>query len=327
MTQHFATDAQALTFVQGQAMRINRQVYETRYPDWDFSRLVYVDTSGGPWDQGVITYSSDESGKAQFITGYAKDMPFADVSQSQELRRHQLLGIGYQYNIEEVNAAIQLPTGSLPARRATAARKVYMKKMYDIVLTGASEKGWGGLINYGGVGSTTAPADGTGSVTFWVDEDGVGTKTPAQIVRDINIALQGIYLSTNTVEMADTLLLPVEAYNYLAQTPYSAVTMDTILSFVQRTNIYTQTTGQPLTIRAVRELGTAGAGGTGRLVAYKNDAETVRLHLPMPHQFLPVYQDGWANWVIPGIFRTGGIEVSNTAAFRYVDGISEPPAA
>lgn len=327
MTQHFATDAQALTFVQGQALRINRQVYETRYPDWDFSRLVYVDSSGGPWDQGVITYSSDESGKAQFITGYAKDMPFADVSQSQALRKHQLLGIGYQYNIEEVNAAIVLPTGSLPTRRASAARKVYMKKMYDIVLTGAAEKGWGGMINYTGVTATTAPADGTGSVTFWVDSSGVGQKTPAQIVRDINIALQGIYLSTNTVEMADTLLLPVEAYNYLAQTPYSAVTMDTILSFVQRTNIYTQTTGRPLTIRSVRELGTAASGGTtGRLVAYKNDAETVRLHLPMPHQFLPVYQDGWGSWVIPGIFRTGGIEVSNTAAFRYVDGISQPPA-
>lgn len=326
MSKHIVNDAQALTFVAGQAMRINRQVYETRYPDWDFSRLVYVDTSGGPWDQGVITYSSDESGKAQFLSGYAKDMPFADVSQSQQLRRHQLLGIGYQYNIEEVNAAIQLPTGSLPTRRASAARKVYMKKMYDITLTGATEKGWGGLINYSGVSTTTATADGTGGVTYWVNSSGVGTKTPAQIVRDINLALQGIYLATYTVEMADTILLPVEAYNYIAQTPYSAVTMDTILSFVMRTNIYTQTTGRPLTIRTVRELGTAGGSSKGRLVAYKNDAETVRLHLPMPHQFLPVYQDGWANWVIPGIFRTGGVEVSNTAAFRYIDGISDPPA-
>lgn len=323
---HFVSDAQALAFVAGQAMRVNTQVYQTRYPDWDFSRLVTVDSSGGPWDQGVITYSSDESGKAEFITGYAKDMPFADVSQSRELRRHQMLGIGYQYNIEEVNAAIQIG-GSLPSRRAAAARKVYMKTMFDIVMVGADEKGFKGLTNYTGVTATTAPADGTGSVTFWVDSAGVGQKTPAQIVRDINIALQGIYLDTNTVEMADTLLLPVEAFNYLAQTPYSAVTMDTILSFVMRTNIYTQTTTRPLTIRAVRELGTAAAGGaTGRLVAYKNDAETVRLHLPMPHQFLPVYQDGWANWVVPGIFRTGGIEVSNPLAFRYVDGISQPPA-
>jgi len=51
MTQHFATDAQALTFVQGQAMRINRQVYETRYPDFDFSQLpdVAIRTSFACW--------------------------------------------------------------------------------------------------------------------------------------------------------------------------------------------------------------------------------------------------------------------------------------
>lgn len=326
MTKQFVSDAQALSFVQGEAYRINPRVYETRYPDWDFARLIYVDTSGGPWDQGVITYSSDESGKPKIISGYAKDMPFADVSQSRELRSHKMLGIGYQYNIEEINAAI-LVGGTLPQRRANAARKAYMREMYEITLTGLPEAGWTGLLNSTAITSTVAPADGTGSVTFWVDEDGVGQKTPAQIVRDINIALQGVYLDTITVEMADTIRLPVEAYNYIAQTPYSAVTMDTILSFIQRTNIYTQTTGRPLTITAHRELGTAGAGGTGRMVAYKNDEETARLHLPMPHQFLPVYQDGWANWVIPGIFRTGGVEISNALAFRYIDGISQPPAA
>lgn len=322
----FVKDAQALTFVQGEAYRINTRVYETRYPDWDFGRLIYVDSSGGPWDQGVITYSSDETGKAKIVSGYAKDMPYADVSQSRELRSHKMLGIGYQYNIEEINAAIRL-NASLPERRANAARKAYMREMYQITLVGLAEAGWTGLLNSTAITSTTAPADGEGSVTFWVDEDGVGTKTPVQIVRDANIALQGVYLDTITVEMADTLLLPIEAYNYIATTPYSAVTTETILSFLQRTNIYTMTTGRPLTIRAQRELGTAGTGGTGRLVAYKNDEETARLHLPMPHQFLPVYQDGWANWVVPGIFRTGGVEISNALAFRYVDGISQPPAA
>jgi hypothetical protein len=103
--------------------------------------------------------------------------------------------------------------------------------------------------------------------------------------------------------------------------------METILSFVQRTNIYTLTTGRQLTIRSVRELGSAASGNTGRMVVYKNDQDYVKLHLPMPHQFLPVYQDGPLNWTIPGIFRTGGIELLTTVAFRYVDGISQPPAA
>lgn len=320
------SDAQRLAFVQGQAFKVNQRVYETKFPDWDFSRLAYVDTSGPEWSPGILTYTSDVSGKAKWQSGYAKDVPLADVSQDMQTRTFHLAAIGYQYNIEEVNAAIQIG-GSLADRRARAARLVYTKFMYDLTLKGDAEKGLGGLINYSGVTTTTAAADGTGSATEWVNSSGAGLKTPAQIVRDINVALQGVYLDSNTVEMADTILLPVEAYNYLAATPYSATTMETILSFVQRTNIYTLTTGRPLTIRAVRELGTGNAGGTGgRLVAYKNDQDYVKLHLPMPHRFLPVWQDGPMNWEVPGIFRTGGVELLTTVAFRYVDSISQPPA-
>lgn len=324
--QKLLTDAQALSLVTAQAFKVNQTVYETRFPDWDFGRLVFVDTSGPAWSPGILTYTSDLSGRANWQSGAAKDIPLADVSQDMQTKTFQLAAIGYQWNIEEVNTAYQVGA-SLPDRRARAARLAYTKFMYDITLFGSAEKGLGGITNYPGITTITAPADGTGSVSFWVDEDGVGTKTPAQIVRDINVALQGISLATYEVEMADTILLPVEAYNYIAATPYSATTMETILSFVQRTNIYTLTTGRPLTIRAVRELGTAGAGSTGRMVVYKNDQDYVKLHLPMPHQFLPVYQDGPLNWMIPGIFRTGGIELLTTVAFRYVDGISQPPAA
>lgn len=326
--QNIINDAQALAFVTGQAYRVNQTVYETRFPDWDFGRLVYVDTTGPAWSPGILTYTSDLTGAAKFQSGYAKDIPLADVSQDMQTKTFQLAAIGYQYNIEEVNTAIQIGA-SLPNRRARAARLAYTKFMYDLTLNGSTEKGMGGLINYPGVVTSIAPADGTGAATFWVNAAGVGIKTPAQIVRDVNIALQGISLATFQVELADTVLLPVEALNYIAATPYSAMTMETILSFLMRTNIYTLTTGRPLTIRSVRELGDAGVGaaaGTGRLVAYKNDQDYVKLHLPMPHQFLPVYQDGPLNWQIPGIFRTGGVELLTTVAFRYLDGISQPPA-
>ncbi len=321
------TDQQALAFVTAQAYRINQQVYETRYPDWDFGRLIYVDTTGPEWAPGVLTYTSDQTGRANWQSGYAKDVPLADVSQDYQTKNFHLAAIGYQWNIEEINTTMGFPGANLPDRRARAARLAYMKFMYDLTLKGSAEKGLGGLINYPGVTATTAPADGTGSATEWVDASGVGLKTPAQIVRDINLALQGIYLGTYEQEMADTILLPVEAYNYIAATPYAATTMETILSFVQRTNIYTQTTGRPLTIRTVRELSTGDSGGTGgRLVAYKNDGDYVKLHLPMPHRFLPVYQSGPMQFEVPGIFRTGGVELLTTAAIRYLDSISLPPA-
>lgn len=325
--KNIVNDATALAFVRGQSFAVNQTIYETRYPDWDFGRFVYVDTSGPAWAPGIVTYMSDSSGKAKWQSGYAKDVPLADVSQDMQTKTFSMAAIGYQYNIEEVNTAIQVGA-SLQDRRARAARLAYTKFMFDLTMKGSPEKGLGGLTNYAGVPVAAIPADGTGGVPYWVDAAGLGTKTPAQIVRDINIVLQGISLATFDVEMADTILLPVEALNYIASTPYGVTTMETILSFVQRTNIYTLTTGRPLTIRSLRELGTAGVGaaaGTGRMVAYKNDAEYVKLHLPMPHQFLPVYQDGPLNWTIPGIFRTGGIEVMSLAAFRYADGISQPP--
>jgi len=52
----------------------------------------------------------------------------------------------------------------------------------------------------------------------------------------------------------------------------------------------------------------------------------MKFHLPMPFNFLPVYQDGPFNYAVPGIFRTGGVELLTTAAIRYMDGVSEPPA-
>jgi hypothetical protein len=311
---HQFNDQQALAFVTAQAYKVNQKVYEARYPDWDFGRLIFVDSEGPEWAPGILTYTSDMSGRANWQSGYAKDIPLADVNQDMQTRTFQLAAIGYQWNIEEVNGTMGFPGASLPDRRAKAARLAYTKFMYDLTLKGAPEKGMGGLINYSGVVTVNAPADGTGSSTLWVNAAGVGQKTPAQIVRDINIALQGISLAT------------FEAYNYIAATPYSATTTETILSFVLRTNLYTMQTGRPLTIRTVRELGTGAANGTtGRMVAYKNDGEYVKLHLPMPHRFLPVWQDGPLNYSVPGIFRTGGVELLTTVAMRYLDQISEPP--
>lgn len=331
MNQITHNDAAALSFVQGQAYKVNQTVYEARFPDWDFGRLVFVDTSGPAWAPGILTYTSDISGNARWQSGYAKDVPMADVSQEMQTRAFELAAIGYQYNIEEVNTALNLPGASLPSRRARAARLVYTKFMWDLTLKGDAVKGLGGLINYPGVPAVEAPADGTAAPnTAWVLNDGTGNKTPEQIVRDVNIALTGVMNATNDIEMADTLLMPVAAYNYIASTPFSAVTMETILTFLMRTNVYTIQTGQPLTIRAVRDLSTAAtegaSAGAGRLVAYKNDENYVKLHLPMPHQFLPVYQDGPLNFAVPGIFRTGGIELLTTATFSYVDGITPVPA-
>lgn len=306
---------QALSFAVNRAHVINQRVYETRYPTYDFGRLVYVDTSSPEWAGGIDTYISDQSGAADWYSGYAKDIPLADVNISMVEKAFHLAAIGYQWNVEEVGKAMfqGIP---LQDRKARAARQAYNQFMYELTIRGKTAKNLGGLVNYAGITSGTFAADGTGASTFWAD------KTPALIVRDINSLLLGIWTGSKQVEMADTLLLSPTDATYLAQTPYSSTTMETILSFVQKTNIYTLETGRPLTIRTVRGLENDGSGGVSRVVAYRNSEDVVKLHLPMPHRFLPVYQDGPLNFAIPGIFRTGGIEILQPLAFRYGDGAS-----
>jgi hypothetical protein len=41
----------------------------------------------------------------------------------------------------------------------------------------------------------------------------------------------------------------------------------------------------------------------------------------MMHRFLPVHQVGALNFVVPGIFRLGGLEVRTKEAMRYMDGV------
>ena len=131
---HQFNDQQALAFVTAQAYKVNQKVYEARYPDWDFGRLIFVDSEGPEWAPGILTYTSDMSGRANWQSGAAKDVPLADVSQDMQTKTFQLAAIGYQWNIEEVNGTMGFPGASLPDRRAKAARLAYMKFMYDLTL-------------------------------------------------------------------------------------------------------------------------------------------------------------------------------------------------
>jgi len=315
-------DAQqaAFGFVVNQAFTINTRIYETAFPDLDFGRLVFVDTSAPEYTPGIITFISSTVGKAAWFTTGAKDVAKADVTRDRSDVRVHMAAVGYGYDTEEIGQA-QLMGMNLDAGKALAARRAYTEFMWNITLTGDTTKGLKGLANQTGVTAGLAPADGTGSVTTWFNGSGVLTKTPAQIVRDVNSVLTGIFTGSLTVEMADTLLLPYATVSYLGSTPMSDTNQETVLAFILRTNIYTQMTGRPLTIRGVLGLDTQGAGGTRRMVAYANREDVVKLHLPMPHRFFPVYQDGPFNFEVPGAFRTGGVEALRPGAFRYLDGI------
>ncbi len=314
MRMNLVDSQQALGFLQSQTTYIEAEVYRIQYPDILYPQLVPIDTSASEWAKSVTYYSIDKVGAADWLAGAANDMRFADINRTQFEQGIELAGIGYQYNLEELGQAMMIPGLNLTSERAEAARRGYEEFMDKLARLGSTVKGTTGLLNNPNVAVTNAIADGTGSSALW------SAKTADQMIRDVQGALTSVYSGSQTVEMADTVLLPITNMELLANTRVPN-TFGNALDYLAKYNLYTHTTGAPLTIRGILNLNTAGVNGVGRMVAYRKDPRVVKLHVPMVHRFLPVWQQGPITFTIPGIFRVGSVEVRRPGAFSYVDNI------
>lgn len=313
----FVQDApqRAMSFLVQQATLIEPQVYAMRYQDIQYPQLMPVDTSAPEWINSVTYFSLDSVGQANWFNGGAQDVPHAELLREKFETSVSMAAIGYRYNLEELGKA-QLLGMNLTTEKANAARRASEEFIDRIAFVGDPSKGMLGLVNQTGVTASTAPADGTGSATTFA------SKTPDQVLRDINAALTGIFTGTLGAEIADTLLLPYSVLLDLSTRRIDAVNQTTILEWVERNNIYTRTTGQPLTIRGLfGYLDTAGASSTRRMIAYRRSPEVLKMHMPMPFRFMPVWQVGPVLFEVPGLFRLGGVDVRRPAAVRYLDGV------
>lgn len=304
-------DAQAATaFVVSQTTHVETAVNATVYPDIQYPALIPVDTSANPFTQTVTYYSSDMFGKADWINGNSDDIPIAGSERSKFQTSVYTAGIGYGYGWEEVNVAMMSGV-NLQSDDAAAARRAYEEMVDRVMLRGDATKGFSGIMNYPGVAAAAAP---TGD---WSDP----ATTTNQILDDLNALLMITPAGTLFTTYADTLLLPPGVILALGARRLNDLAEKTILEYFTANNVYTLATGQRLTIRAVRGLETAGAGNTRRAVAYRRSPDVLKAHIPMPHRFFPVFQDGPLHWVVPGVFRLGGLDIRRKKEVNYMDGI------
>lgn len=309
----FVSDAQVgIAFLTPQLYRIETEVYMTRYPSFDITRFMSVDTSGSMWDVGTLVYSMENVGQAEFLAGGAFDIPYASNKMAQATHAFHLAGIGYEWNTQEMQRAAMLGR-SLSSDKAQAAKQAADRFIYGLAMTGQTprgedEKGWTGFANNASAPSAQVANDGTGPSRLWAN------KTPDLILRDINEALTAVETGTGETSVANTLVLPTSSYNYVATTRVGD-TNSTILSFLQANN----SAGESLTILKSRALETAGTGATKRMVAYDNNPQVLKFHLPGPHQFLPPFQKSSLVYEVAGIMNVGGVEVRLPKAIVYRD--------
>ena len=149
--------------------------------------------------------------------------------------------------------------------------------------------GQAGLLNNANV-THGAVALGAAQSTFWIN------KTPLEIQYDINTLLLATLVASqyDVTGMADTILIPFAQYNLLLQ-PMTIGGSISILEYLLANNIAKQhgiqlkifpsrwckgtTNGGPADDGSIAGV---GAGGTDRMVAYKNSKRHVYYDLPIP---------------------------------------------
>lgn len=307
---------QAVGFAQPALFRTHRMLPQ-KYPSFDYAGLVPVNTDGDMWDVGTLVYSGDVAGKAEYLGGKAFDVPNASINFSQGVTAFHLAGVGYELSKREVerfarmvaqNPGITEGGSNLAERKASAARMVADKFIYDRVIRGSTEKGFTGMINNANVPTANAPT-GTWS-----------TATADQMSADLDAALTDVYVNSKETALANAALLPTSKF-LIANRTRMPNTDQSILKYMMENNAYTAISKRPLDIRPSRELETAGSGGTGRIIAYEKSPDNMEFFLPGMFEFMPLFPTSSMTWRVDGVMNVGQFELYRPKTMSYRDNI------
>lgn len=290
----------ALNFVVSQRSHIEPEVLRRPYPAIRYAEMIPVDTSANPFSLSVTHFTQDMTGRAKFINGKGDDTPMVNLTGSKFEQTVNMAGIGYSFGLEEIGAA-QMMGRNLSSDGADAARLAYEQFVDEVAFAGDATLGIEGFFDMTGVPSAAAGA------TF-------AASTPDAILAIINTALNAVFTNTLGIEMADTIVLPLNEYARLVSTRLADGSDTTILEYIQRANVYTAQTGQPLTIFADRRL-------TTKMVVYRRDPSVVKMHMPMPLRFIAPQSVG-LEIRVHGMFRFAPVNIRKPQAVRYVTGIA-----
>lgn len=223
-------------------------------------------------------------------------------------------GRALRYSYWELERAQKLGI-SLDAAQMEALNLSYQLNMNKTVHIGIPKFKVAGLLNSDQVAVTNAAAGAaSGSPTKW------GQKAAAEILADVNKAIQTIWEGNGYASIPDTLLLPPEAYTHVATTPYSeAYPQETILDWIVKKTLAFNLTGRDLAVRPCRFLKGLGSANKDRMVLYSNDAAKVRI-ASLPLFRLPVQLHD-ITYSAPVLAAVGEVEFVYPATLLYVDGV------
>lgn len=239
-----------------------------------YPRDIVIQTGGG-WVDYVsamsVAYGITGGAQGSPVTaGAANGIPVVQTSVDKGVYKAHTFATALRVMFQDMQRANYIGR-SLDNMLQDGVRMVYDKHMDANTYVGIEEYGTTGLINNPNATETTAAATGTESGTTWA------SKTPQQILNDINTALTAVWAANGYDETAipNHILIPYEQYTYILNTMVTDLATETIMDFVLKNNIAAKNGGS-LFIGATRWCKGAGTGSKDRMVVYVNHERFVK---------------------------------------------------
>lgn len=299
-------DADESIFFGRQLEFVKAKSYDVVYPELKARMLIPVSSEAGPGAETIKYEQYDQVGVAKIIASYADDLPRADIKGKEFIASVKSLGDSYGYTIQEIRAA-RFANKPLEQRRANAARRAMLQAENTIAFKGDVDSGLQGLLTHSNITIYTLPADGTGGSTR------LSSKTPDQVLRDLNGFVNGIVETTFGVEVPNTLLLPLSLKNSLTSTPRSINSDSSILKyFLDNQDFIKQ-------VEWLNELKNLTAPGVDSMLAYNKNPDKVSLEIPQDFEQFPAEARG-LEFVVACHERIAGVIVYYPLSISRADG-------
>lgn len=302
-------DANQTIFFSRELESIESRLYEIKLTELKYRTYIPVSNRDNPGVETITYRMMTKVGMAIVISDYADDIPRADVFGEEFTQKVRSVGASIGFSMQEVRAA-SFANKSLDTAKADSARRAVREKESDIAWNGDAEFGLIGLLDNDNIPFIATPT-GTGGF-LW------SQKTPDEILNDLRLMTSGIREQSKGIHNGNTLLLPIEQYDIIAQTPRSSTSDLTILEFVTKPG---NSFGLATIDWLPTELKDRFIGDTkdGALM-YERDPEVLEQRIPMELITYPIEVRGLEN-IINMEARNGGVVLRYPLATTIMTGI------
>lgn len=281
---------------------VQNEVFDVLFPPPQALQHIPLDTSVPPGATSFVYREMEATGVAELITNYANNLPRVDALMRETIQKVNDIGGAYGYTVRDLQQAAYagIPLDSTKAR---VAREAIDRKMDEVLSIGNDAHGISGFLNHANV-PTLSVSNGS-----WLT-----TASPDEILEDMNAGVTQVITQSKGVHEPDTMILPLDMYEHVSNTPRSEHTDTTILEFFLKNNKHIKE------VLPWHRMDTAGPSDAPRALVYKKDPSVVRAVVPDLFAQLPPEARG-LEFVVNCLGRIGGTVWYRPLAACFMDGI------